>query len=105
MFKTPVNAVTGEEYKGKNVAILLQAGAELDGGKDPRWCGFVQAKQKGWHVKKGEKGTRIAFWKVLGGGDDTEITLQDATDGKRPMCKHSYVWHASQIAGIPAWEG
>ena len=104
--KTPINAVTGKPYKGKNIAILLQAGAEIDGGKDPRWCEFAQAKSKGWHVKKGEKGTRIAYWKVLTGPENTvEEYIEDAAKGKRPMCKHSYVWHASQIVGIPAWEG
>ena len=97
----PRNAITGECYKGKNIAILLAAGEELDGGRDPRWCTFLQAKQAGWNVKKGERGTRIAYWKVLG---ENESTPEGKKGQRRPMAKYFVVFHASQIAGIPAWE-
>ena len=101
----PRNAITGKEYEGKNIAILLAAGEELDGGKDPRWCTFLQAKQAGWSVKKGEHGTKIAYWKILGGGgEEGDVEIPKSQQGKRrPMAKYFYVFHASQIAGIPAW--
>jgi antirestriction protein ArdC len=42
---------------------------------DPRWCSFLQAKEKGWTVKKGSKATTIFFAKNL--------TVKDAEGGRR----------------------
>ena len=42
---------------------------------DPRWCSFLQAKEKGWTVKKGSKATTIFFAKNL--------TVKDAKGGRR----------------------
>ena len=97
----PRNAVTGAVYQGKNIAILLAAGAVLDGGKDPRWCTFLQAKEAGWKVKKGSKAP-AAITKFV------KVRDADEKDGERKfksVPKSYAVFHASQIEGIPPWDG
>ena len=31
---------------------------------DPRWLTYKQAQDRGWQVRRGEKGTQIEFWEV-----------------------------------------
>jgi antirestriction protein ArdC len=51
----PRNAVTGRPYRGINALLLAWHPLALAGG-DPRWCTYNQARDKGWQVRKGEKG-------------------------------------------------
>lgn len=57
----PYNAVSGTRYHSTN-AFWLSYISSIKKYEDPRWCTFNQAGDKGWKVKKGEKGTRIEFW-------------------------------------------
>ena len=61
--ETPYNAASGRHYNGVNFVRLSLKGAQMGQGGDPRWCTFEQAKEKGWHVKPGEKGTKVEFYK------------------------------------------
>ena len=56
---TPMNLITGFPYRGVNVWLLGPKGYS-----NPYWLTFKQALDKGGHVKKGEKGTMIVFWKT-----------------------------------------
>jgi antirestriction protein ArdC len=51
MKMTPTNYVTELPYSGKNALILASSGY-----KDPRFLTFLQAKQAGLMIRKGEKG-------------------------------------------------
>ena len=98
----PCNAVTGAVYQGKNIAVLLAAAAAMDGGNDPRWCTFLQAKEAGWKVKKGSKAP-AAITKFVRVRD-----VNPDKDGEREfksVPKSYAVFHASQIEGIPPWDG
>ena len=53
----PTNAATGRRYRGINVPILW-ATAEQMGYASNDWMTFQQAKTKGAHVCKGEKGAQ-----------------------------------------------
>lgn len=53
--KRPYNPITKAVYKGGNRFRLMLA-AHLEQYTDNRWVTFAQAKEKGWTVKKGEKG-------------------------------------------------
>lgn len=66
---------------------------------DPRWMTYLQAQEKGWQVRKGEKATTIFFYKPL------EVEDDKAEDGTRtiPVLKHFSVFHASQVEGVPAY--
>ncbi len=60
----PVNAVTGRPYRGINVLMLWSE--QLDRGfTSSRWLTYRQARQVGGHVRKGESGTLIVFWRFV----------------------------------------
>lgn len=56
----PVNAITDNRYRGLN-AFWLYMTAEDRGYKDPRWCTYMQASDKGWQVKKVKRVLRLNF--------------------------------------------
>src|SRR5580658_8547959 len=97
--QAPFNPATGKRYHGINVLIL---GMDIRAFEtaDPRWMTFQQAREKQWHVRKGEKATTIFFTKPYEVGDD------DAEDGRKTVrvLKHYAVFHASQVEGIPPYE-
>lgn len=112
VFARPYNATTEKPYQGGN-ALHLALVAGANAWDDPRWCTFNQARDNGWQVRKGEKGTLIEYWKF-----HDEVTLKNADgkpiigeDGKtktalvereRPYVMHFYVFNANQIEGVPA---
>ncbi len=55
----PMNLISKNPYRGINV--IMTAGA---GYASPYWVTFNQAHGLGGHVKKGEVGTPIIFWKM-----------------------------------------
>jgi antirestriction protein ArdC len=72
----PINAATGRPYHGINVLLLTMTSFALGG--DPRFCSYKQASDRGWQVRKGERGTTVLFYKhVL--VDDTNAA-PDAED-------------------------
>jgi len=97
--QAPFNPVTGKRYHGINVLIL---GMDLRAFEtsDPRWMTFQQAREKDWHVRKGEKATTIFFAKPY------EVEDDEAEDGRKTVrvLKHYAVFHASQIEGLPPYE-
>lgn len=56
----PRNAITDRPYHGANFAILACTGAAYG---SQQWLTYKQAASTGGHVRKGEKGTQIIFWK------------------------------------------
>lgn len=96
----PRNAVSGHRYRGVNALLLAWHPLALASG-DPRWCTYHLAQEKGWQVRKGEKGTAVIFFKRL----EIEDEDADEDDDPRiiPLLKTFTVFHASQMDGIPAW--
>lgn len=104
------NATNNKNYRGVNALWLSYQAAEK-GFTDPRWCTFKQAKDAGWNVKKGEKGTHIEFWSIYDTKNKKTLTLEEADkivradeDRKEDMrvTARSYVvFNAAQIEGIP----
>jgi antirestriction protein ArdC len=95
----PFNPVTGKRYHGINVLILGMDMRAFQSG-DPRWMTYQQAQEKKWQVRKGEKSTVIFFSKPY------EVADEEIEDGKKTIriLKHYYVFHASQIDGVPAYK-
>ena len=60
----PVNASTGKHYRGINVFVLWDE-AGKKGYSSPSWVTFNQANSLKGHVRKGEKGTGVVFYKRL----------------------------------------
>ena len=85
---TPMNATTGNEYRGINVLLLAMAGPQ-------HWASFKQWQTKGAQVRKGEKGTRIVFFKMM------ERENAGKTD-TFPMIRFSTVFSSDQVDGWDA---
>lgn len=60
----PVNAITSRPYHGVNVPLLWTE-ERVRGFATGRWLTFRQARDAGAHVRKGEKGTLVVFFKPI----------------------------------------
>lgn len=116
----PVNAVTGQPYRGGN-AVWLASNTPAESGGDPRWATYKQAQAQGWQVQKGAQGTHIEFWQraertksdedIERNRDQLRTDKVVDREGNRvtePSTKETAlihrvytVFHASQIDGIP----
>ena len=57
--RLPMNLKSQKPYRGINVFILGSQGYA-----SPYWLTYQQAASLGGHVKKGEHGSQICFWKI-----------------------------------------
>jgi antirestriction protein ArdC len=93
----PRNAITKRHYRGINVFIL----ASQSYGS-PLWLTYKEALMLGGHVKAGEHGTPIVFWKWL----SREIEQADGSIDEKhfPMLRYYTVFNAEQTEGcrLPA---
>lgn len=90
----PVNAVTGRAYRGANVFLLWSRSDE-----DMRYVTFNQAKLLGGHVKKGEHGTQVIFWKPRKYKARDEATGEEQE--KRSLLLKVYtVFNVAQCEGL-----
>ena len=100
----PRNATTGQRYRGINVLTLGMSALAFSSG-DPRWATYKQAEDRGWQVRKGERGTTGYFFKKLELRDDRTDGSgpEDGEDNVRriPLLRAFTLFHASQIDGIP----
>ena len=60
----PANLSTGRLYRGINT-LLLNMTATYEGYRRNRWLTYQQARMLGAHVRRGETGTPIVFFKML----------------------------------------
>ena len=71
----PQNA-DGRPYRGINVFVLALT-AMAQGYDDSVWLTYRAAQKRGGHVRKGEKGTQVVFWKTLLVDDETGELVRD----------------------------
>ena len=92
------NCVSGGEYHGANIFRLFFA-SEVMGYVDRRWMTYKQAQEKGWQVRKGEKGVHVSFFKAYKpeGEEEEEGTVSKV----RFAVKVYTVFNAAQIEGVP----
>jgi len=98
----PRNATTGQRYRGINVLMLGMSVLAFSSG-DPRWATYKQAEDRGWQVRKGERGTTGYFFKRLELRDDTRPEDDEEAVRRIPLLRAFTLFHASQIDGIPAF--
>ena len=104
----PFNPTTERPYRGGN-AIHLMATGIRQGYDDPRWMTYKQAADRGWQVRRGEKGTQIEFWEVKAAAKD-QSQPDSGTGGQTEHDRRSTrlihriytVFNAKQIEGAPA---
>lgn len=86
----PRNLNSGKAYRGVNVFVLSAAGYE-----SPYWVSFKQARQRGGHVRKGEKGMPCVFWNWL--------EKEDRDSGKEvkiPFLRYYTVFNVEQCDNV-----
>lgn len=95
----PYNAASGKPYRGINV-LLLSCSAYPTAG----WMTFKQARDLGGHVRKGEHGSMIVFYKPFAVKDRNAQPDADGNQPERliPLLKSFTVFNVSQIDELPA---
>ena len=107
----PTNLTTGRRYRGINV-LLLNLRQIAGGFPTNRWLTFQQAHMLGAHVRRGESGTRIVFFKLL---ERDDISAPDGVNVGRfhaandepsrkviPLLRSFTVFNEAQVEGLPA---
>ena len=97
------NGVSDHVYRGINV-LLLNLVAFEKGYTDPRWVTFNDTRKLGGYIKKGEKHTKIVFWKFLDLKDKTtgENIHTDAKEPKKviPLLRFYRVFNVEQCLNL-----
>jgi len=89
----PRNFSTGKAYQGINVFLLGSLRFT-----SPFFLTFIQAKELGGHIRKGEHGSLVVKYGTYSKEDDAAAAGEDAE--QRRYLKAYTVFHASQIEGI-----
>lgn len=101
---SPANLSTGRPYRGINT-LLLNLRAMSHGYPLNRWLTYQQARGLGGHVRRGEAGTQIVFFKMLD-IDETKAGTRAANDEPSrkvvPLLRGFSVFNAAQVEGLPA---
>lgn len=96
----PFNVKTGKRYRGSNIFNLMK-----NGYVHPEWITLNQAKDLGYYVRKGEKGTPIAFFSFVDeeGKKLNQEDLKNRADDElvKPLFVKSYVFNVSQFDNFP----
>jgi antirestriction protein ArdC len=91
----PKNLVSGRGYRGINVFLLAS-----NGYGSPYWLTYRQATERGGHVRKGEHGTKVVFWKI--GTREMEDADGDAVERKSIVLRYYTVFNVEQCEGMAA---
>jgi antirestriction protein ArdC len=88
------NAVTGQTYNGINQLMLGLGNCEYE---TPLYLTYQQAQEHGGHVRKGEKGSLVVFWKMLESRTETDSKGRPKTI---PYLKYYTVFNVAQCDGL-----
>lgn len=95
-FGLPRNALTGRDYRGCNILLLLSRHFA-----SREWLTYKQATEVGGHVRKGQKGTPIFFFSMIEkkNNQDKDNQDEDQDDGI-PVFRSFTVFNVEQIDGL-----
>jgi len=98
----PRNLATQKPYRGVNV-LLLWSAAQEHGYETNLWATYRQAASLGGHVRKGEQGTMVVFYKSVSRRRDEDDPLDKDDDQHRPfwLVRHYWLFNVQQCEGIP----
>jgi antirestriction protein ArdC len=88
----PRNLVSKHPYRGINVWILASSGYA-----SPYWLTFRQATELGGHVRSGQKGMPVVFWKF---GTREVQDGEEIVERKSVLCRYYTVFNSSQCEGL-----
>lgn len=89
----------GREYNGLNI-IMLNCMAATMNYKSNQWITYKQAGERGWQVRKGEKGTPVIYWNWVN-TEKEDKTGKKVTDSI-PFLRYYTVFNFDQVEGAPA---
>ena len=90
----PKNLVSGRGYRGINVFLL-----SASGHGSPYWLTFKQATERGGHVRKGERGTKVVFWKI--GTREVEEFDGGTHESTSIVLRYYTVFNVEQCENVP----
>jgi antirestriction protein ArdC len=93
--QVPKNLASGRGYRGINVFLLSSSGYG-----SPYWLTYKQATERGGHVRKGEHGTKVVFWKI--GTRDVENADGETNEKTSVLLRYYTVFNVEQCEGIAA---
>lgn len=101
----PANLSSGHRYSGINVLLLNMVQIERSYPLN-RWLSYQQARALGGHVRRGEKGTDVVFFKMMEVDDKRaqtrSVSAHDANALKLiPLLKSFTVFNAAQVDDLP----
>lgn len=90
---SPKNLISGKEYRGVNVLMLCSASYASH-----YWLTYKQATDIGGHVKQGEHGWPVVFWKTFEGKPDPDKQEGEISSAEKPgwLLKYSTVFNVNQ---------
>jgi len=88
----PRNLITGRDYRGINTWILLSGGYG-----SPYWLTFRQAKELGGHVRQGETGFPVVYWKF---GTREVQDGDEIIEKKSVLCRYYILFNEEQCADL-----
>lgn len=92
-FGLPRNALTGRDYRGCNILLLLSRHFA-----SREWLTYKQAAEMGGHVRKGQKGTPIFFFSMIEKKNKEED--EDGRNDGIPFLRCFTVFNVEQIDGL-----
>lgn len=93
--QVPKNLASDRVYRGINVFLLSASGYG-----SPYWLTFRQAKERGGHVRKGQHGTTVVFWKI--GTREVENADGELNERTSILLRYYTVFNVEQCDGIAA---
>lgn len=99
---TPINAASRRCYRGINT-VLLTLEAQSRGFNRNAWLTFRQAKELGAHVRAGESGCHVVFYKLheLPHGATVERIEDERRPKVIPLLRSFTVFNLAQIDNLP----
>jgi antirestriction protein ArdC len=95
--RMPQNFDSHRPYGGFNLLYLWLV-QSLQGWEYPYYLTYQSAQRHEWHVKKGEKGNIVIFWKTYERTEKDEETGEEKTRQVR-LLRYYYVFNLAQIEG------
>lgn len=96
----PANLSSGHRYRGVNVLLLNMVQA-AQAYPSNRWLTFQQARSLGGHVRKGERGTEVVFFKMLDLAQEGGTISAEPSRKVVPLLRSFTVFNAAQVDGLP----
>jgi antirestriction protein ArdC len=93
--------ISGEGYRGINIILLWSAATEC-GYANPYWLTFLQAKELGGSVRKGEKASPVVYSGTFSNDNDKEKDEREDDRKEIPFLRSYSVFNVEQTEGLPA---